>query len=58
MSRKQQSKRWRDWRPVDEPLPHDVADQKKRDPMFRGRCYLCGAHCTGVFCHAHQWASR
>ena len=45
-------------RPVNEPLPHDVADTLRRAPQFQGRCYLCGSFCVGVFCHAHQWASK
>jgi hypothetical protein len=41
--------------------PHDVADTRpksSRNPVFRGRCYLCGAPCRRWFCYAHKWAGQ
>jgi hypothetical protein len=39
--------------------PDDVADTRRRDSSFDGRCYLCGQPIDGgLFCHAHGWAAR
>jgi len=37
----------------------DVADTKRRAPLFERRCYLCGAWVRKgqVFCFAHSWAA-
>lgn len=48
-------------RPVAPPAPQtDVQDTRRRNPMFDGRCYLCGARISleKLFCHSHKWAGE
>ena len=37
----------------------DVADTRRRDRAFHGRCYLCGQPINrGLFCYTHDWAGQ
>ena len=34
----------------------DVLLVPERNPIFAGRCRLCGEPCQGAYCHGHSFA--